>query len=278
MGPEKVQFFKDLFFSTNKIPTGSVNDYYKQASGGAVSFTGEVIGPVTLPRKLAEYANGQSGMTANEPNSQTMARDTLNAIKDSQNMLAYDNNGDRYVDTFVVVHAGGGAEQGGDPNKIWSVQWNILNSVQVGDVSVYAFLTVPEDCSLGLACHELGHLVFSWPDLYDGDTPPNDSEGTGRWCLMGSGSWNGSPAGSRPSHPSAWCKTKQGWVKTIADVENGSITLQDVKTSGEIHRLWKNGDTNSKEYFLLENRQQTKYDADLPGNGLLGNQTPMLQR
>jgi immune inhibitor A len=268
MGNDKAQFFRDLFFSTKKIPTGSVNDYYKEASRGAVSFTGEVVGPITLPRKMTDYAGGQSGMGP-EPNSRTMARDAINAIKATQNLDAYDINGDKYVDTFVVVHAGGGAEQGADPNKIWSLQWNVVNPVEVGNVKVFAFLTIPEDCSLGLACHELGHLVFSWPDFYDGDNWPDNSEGSGKWDLMGSGSWNGNPGGSRPAHPSAWCKMKQGWVNIINDTENGTIKLTDVKTSGDVHRLWENGDATGAEYFLLENRQQTLYDTDLPGNGLL---------
>ena len=36
--------------------------------------------------------------------------------------------------------------------------------------------------------HELGHLLFGFPDLYDTDYT---SEGIGDWCLMAAGSWNG---------------------------------------------------------------------------------------
>lgn len=39
--------------------------------------------------------------------------------------------------------------------------------------------------------------------------------------------------------------------------------------SFKIHRLWTNGDTNSEEYFLIENRQATGFDQLLPGSGLL---------
>jgi immune inhibitor A len=41
-------------------------------------------------------------------------------------------------------------------------------------------------------------------------------------------------------------------------------------TPREVHRLWRNGDTTSKEYFLMENREKVGFDGSLPGAGLLG--------
>jgi len=90
---------------------------------------------------------------------------------------------------------------------------------------------------------------------------------------MSGGSWNGAGigggvAGDIPAHPSAWCKANQGWVSTVVQTANADVTIQDVKTSNKIYRLWKDG-TGGKEYFLVENRQRTKYDQGLPGDGLL---------
>ena len=55
----------------------------------------------------------------------------------------------------------------------------------------------------------------------------------------------------------------------VNETENHEIVLEDVNTGGKAHRLWTNGDTNSKEYFLIENRQRSGFDASLPGDGLL---------
>jgi immune inhibitor A len=75
---------------------------------------------------------------------------------------------------------------------------------------VYSFLTIPEDTKLGVCAHEIGHLVFGWPDLCD---VSGKSRGIGAWCLMSRGSWgavgNGA-SGTTPCHPSAWCKLDQG--------------------------------------------------------------------
>ncbi len=65
------------------------------------------------------------------------------------------------------------------------------------------------------------------------------------------------------------CKSNQGWVETVVETSNHQITLRDVKDGHKVHRLWTNGDPDSQEYFLVENRQTVKSDEFLPGRGLL---------
>ncbi|ORY15440.1 immune inhibitor A peptidase M6-domain-containing protein [Clohesyomyces aquaticus] len=264
MGAGAKQRFEDLLFSTGKVPTGSVSEYYQEVSRGKISLTGEVVGPFTLSQNLAYYANNNYGREWPAPNSTTMADEALTAADGSINLKPYDNDGNGYVDAFVVVHAGTGAEQTLNKNDIWSVKWTLPNERQVNGVKVYGFLTVPEDAKCGVCAHEFGHLLFGWPDLYDID---NSSWGIGNWCLMSFGSWGG--GGDRPVHPSAWCKQNQQWIDVVNETENHRITLEDVKASHKTHRLWKNGDSASHEYYLIENRQLTGYDESLPGAGLL---------
>lgn len=267
MEANAAQHFKDLFFSTGKIETGSVTEYYNEVSGGKISLSGEVVGPLRMPRKLSAYAHGDSGMTDATPNAQTMAADALDAVKSQVNFAPYDNDHNGYVDAFVVVHAGQGAEETGRKDDIWSLKWTLPAVTSVSGVNIFAFLTIPEDAKVGVAAHELGHLVFGWPDLYDIDY---SSEGAGNWCLMAGGSWGGSPPGVKPCHPSAWCKVTQGWVDKVVDTHTQSITLDAVEDKLQVHRLWKNGDNASQEYFLLENREPIGFDQSLPGFGLLG--------
>jgi immune inhibitor A len=256
--------FRDLFFSTGKIPTGSVCEYFTEASHGLMTLTGEVVGPFRLPRTLAEYAGGKAGTDNPEPNARTMARDAARLANPSVNFGPYDNDGNGFVDAFIVVHAGRGGEETGDPNHIWSHKWVLTGSPMTADTTkIYGYLTIPEDCKIGVCAHELGHLLFGWPDLYDTD---GSSEGLGNWCLMAGGSWNG--GGDVPAHPSAWCKLNQGWVSVANRTANGNVTIKDVKSGRTVYRLWKDG-ADSKEYFLLENRQRTLYDRKMPGDGLL---------
>ena len=52
-----------------------------------------------------------------------MARDAAVAADADVNFTPYDNDGNGFVDAFIVVHAGSGAEETGNPNDIWSHKW-----------------------------------------------------------------------------------------------------------------------------------------------------------
>lgn len=256
--------FNELFFSRGALPTGSVREYFDEVSRGDIDVVGEVVGPFTLPLTMAEYANGASGTGAQEPNARTMARHAAEMANSRVDFKPYDNDGNGFVDAFIVVHAGTGGETTGNAGDIWSHKWVLANGEYNADgTRIYAYLTVPEDARIGVCCHELGHLLFGWPDLYDTD---GTSEGLGNWCLMAGGSWNG--GGDVPAHPSAWCKAQQGWVAVANQTQNAVLTVADVKDGRTVYRLWKDG-AQGNEYFLVENRQPARFDRLLPGGGLL---------
>jgi immune inhibitor A len=258
-----LQAFRDLFFSTGVIPTGSVREYFTEVTHGLIDLTGDVVGPLRLSRTMVQYANGESGTGTAAPNAQTMAREAAELANPLVNFAPFDNDGNGFVDAFIVIHAGPGAEVTGNGNHIWSHKWVLSGGAFNADgTSIFAYLTVPEDSRIGVCAHELGHLLFGWPDLYDTDS---SSEGLGNWCLMAGGSWNS--GGDVPAHPSAWCKANQGWASVQTHTANAVVSIPDVKTSHTVHRLWKDGGPGN-EYFLVENRQRTGFDAHLPGDGL----------
>lgn len=256
--------YEDLFFSLGALPTKSVREYYWEVTHGLIDIQGDVVGPFQLPQTINTYAHGASGTTSAQPNAQTMARDAVMASNPTVDFTPYDNDGNGFVDAFIVIHAGAGGEVTGNSDDIWSHKW-ILNggAFAVDQTKIFAYLTVPEDCKIGVCAHEIGHLMFGFPDLYDTDST---SEGIGNWCLMAGGSWGG--GGDTPVHPSAWCKANQGWVAIENRKTDATVNIPDVKTSNTVLRLWKNG-ASGNEYFLLENRQQTGFDVSLPGHGLL---------
>ncbi len=258
--------FEELFFSLGSLATGSVREYYREVTHGMVDIQGQVVGTYRMPLTLAQYAHGASGTGGASPNARTMAKDAAVASNPAVNYALYDNDGDGFVDAYVVIHAGSGAEVTGSGSDIWSHKWTLSGGAYTADgtTKIYGYLTVPEDCKLGVCAHELGHLLFGFPDLYDTD---NTSEGIGNWCLMAAGSWNN--GGLTPAHPSAWCKCQQGWVTTVNQASNqNNVPIEDVKSGFKVHKLFKNGSATN-EYFLVENRQKVLFDKYLPNSGLL---------
>src|SRR5206468_11816996 len=105
----------------------------------------------------------------------------------------FDVNGDGRIDALSVVHAGTGAEvKGSGTGEIWSHKSIITSKISVTNHTfALGYLTVPEDSKLGVIAHEMGHLLFQWPDLYDAENNGTRvTEGLGSWCLMAAGSWN----------------------------------------------------------------------------------------
>ena len=129
-------------------------------------------------------------------------------------------------------------------------------------------LNNPAVMGIGIAAHELGHSL-GLPDLYD---ITNASWGIGPFCLMASGSWGGTPAGVPghiPTHLSAWAKYALGFVNPIA-------VPADRHWKGNLHSIAQGGynvlkltsTANPRQYFLLENRGITGYDAGFERYGM----------
>ncbi|MFZ2650906.1 MAG: M6 family metalloprotease domain-containing protein, partial [Burkholderiaceae bacterium] len=121
----------------------------------------------------------------------------------------------------------------------------------------YQFTAMGEELTLGTFCHENGHMLCDYPDLYDyGD----ESSGVGAYCLMCAGN---NASEKNPVQISAYLKRLSGWARNVTPIEHGrQITLDAVNND---FALYSRG---GREYFLIENRQQTGRDAALPDSGL----------
>jgi hypothetical protein len=130
---------------------------------------------------------------------------------------------------------------------------------------------------MGIIAHEFGHSL-NLPDLYD---TSGSSSGIGVWGIMGSGTWNtsGTLLGDSPAYQDAWSKWYEGWItpvqlrglapgQPIPQVETNPTVFQLLDNPNGVD--WKfNAHSGTGEYFLVENRQLTGFDAGLPACGLL---------
>lgn len=268
-------YYDDLLYDVADV---SVRHYYGDASYGQLDIVTvnmpSTVGWQTAPQTYAYYVNGESGVNPESypHNSQKLVEDLVGVVDPFIDFSSYDNDNNGFVDVFMVIHAGRGAEVTGSDDDMWSHQWAIYPRSTNDGVYVSNFTMQPEylyspgDMTIGVFAHELGH-AFGLPDLYDTDYSSN---GIGSWGIMSYGSWLGPHNnGGLPAHPSAWSRIQMGFTDpTIVTGNIDGQAIEDVKTSGDVFRLWTAGNTGD-EYFLVENRQKTGYDSYLPAAGLL---------
>jgi immune inhibitor A len=253
---------------------GTVRHYYDEVSYSKIdivsAYLPSAVGWQQAPQTYAYYVDSAYGLESAYPhNTRKLVEDLVDQVDSAVDFSDYDNDGDGKVDVVMIVHAGTGAEYSGSRKDIWSHKWSISARSKDG-VYVQNYTIMPEfwnnpgDMTIGVFCHELAH-GFGLPDLYDVDY---SSQGTGRWSLMSSGSWNGW-MGNSPAHLDPWCKTQLGWVNPINVVTNQiGAEVPQVEFDPTVYRLWSLG-SQGNEYFLAENRQLVGYDSELPGAGLL---------
>ncbi|MEI7596865.1 MAG: M6 family metalloprotease domain-containing protein [Bacteroidota bacterium] len=258
------QQFEELGNLYNYNNTGSVNQYYLENSFGQFNIQIDVYGWYTASQPWAYYGNNDNG---NDANARELATEALAAAEQAGvDFSQYDNDGDGEVDGIQFIHAGGGEEAGAGADAIWSHSW-YLNNINYDNVNLSAYTMNPElygnstsITSIGVICHEFGHNL-GLPDFYDTDYT---SDGLGNWDMMAGGSWNFS--GIIPANHNAWSKYFLGWqTPTVIDSPN-TYTLSNAEENN-VSYLVNTGTSN--EYFLLENRQNLKFDSYLPGHGLL---------
>eukprot|EP00244_Chara_vulgaris_P002609 TRINITY_DN1464_c0_g1_i6.p1 TRINITY_DN1464_c0_g1~~TRINITY_DN1464_c0_g1_i6.p1 ORF type:complete len:535 (-),score=90.86 TRINITY_DN1464_c0_g1_i6:595-2199(-) len=278
---EPLSRYEDFLFSKGKLPGGSLLEYYEVASCGKVTIENAGIhGWIRMPRTLGYYTNRQSALGSTFPrNGQGFALDAVRAAL-AQGVIFksdLDVNGDGIVDGLLLVHAGpGGETQRGaaQQNNIWSHKWQIPVPVDVGrGTRISTYLTVPEDGTLGVLAHELGHLLFQWDDFYD----PNYDEdgkywdGSGNWDLMASGSYNGNA--DYPSLPAAIHCMQHNWTsdQEIITTTRGVVIKPRTPQVSQAIRVISPTYTRSQS-LILENRSTnggTLYCGRGPGEGLL---------
>lgn len=269
--------------------TGSAKDYFSAMSYATYSPTFDVYGPYTLPKNQMYYGQDIGGSEGNDAHPDQMIVDAvakLVADKGSSVLSQYDCDGDGYVDNVFVFYAGFAQSEGASSNTIWPHRWKVFsrnvdgqityNGVTISDYACSSELLYTSGSTMtavGSFCHEFSH-VLGLVDLYD--TGGSYSFNTpNSWDLMDMGCYNNDMR--TPAAYSAYERFVVGWMQPVVITGTGHFELNDVNSSTQCAYLispngWHNMDganPNPAEFYMLENRQKSGWDAALPGSGML---------
>ncbi len=254
---------------------GSVKKYYQDNSNGLLTYSNVVTIYIRIPDSLHPKSWYNDTSLDNGQQANLLVRDAVEIMKSLPNYqdeilptfqnLTVDNN--NQVVAFNVFYAGG---NGGVWNKgLWPHSWVLkyagAQELSPGGKSLwrYQITNIGSSLELGTFCHENGHMLCGFPDIYDYDY--DSKGGAGIFCLMNSGGHGGNP-----TQICAYLKATSGWATITELTSSSSVTGTLTATAGlnfnHFYRFSKPGVPT--EYFLLECRQDTGRDADLPGSGI----------
>ena len=247
---------------------GSVRDYFRDNSNDMFCPQFDVVGPVTVP------------FSCRHPESTQHADDIFSAALDSVDaqvdFTRYDADGDGVVDMVFFLVAGYSANfTGNDEGYLWPHMYYLDETPRDGmrfnryacSTEIYGWEAQGSTIPMGISviCHEFTH-VMGFPDLYDTDGAGSGGEShhPGDWDVMASGTFFN--YGRNPVSYSIFERYAFGFATPTVIGNTGHYVLPCTSTDncGFILRT-----SNPDEYFMMENRQPVKWDAYLPGHGMI---------
>lgn len=262
------------------ICTGSMRDYFRDNSNGIFTPTFDIIGPVTVNRSQY-YSRSGSSDRENWNRGQQLMTEACTAADPLVDFSKYDFDNDGLVDIVYFIFAGHSSYVTGNNSKLlWPHQSDLSytsvrkDGIALGYYSCSTELfgsdgTTTEEWSvlegIGTICHEFGHAL-GLPDFYDVDYTESggQSDDPGKWSVMANGAdYN---LGRTPCGYSLFERYSLGFTKPQVISGPGTFSIDEIGKSNAGYRL--NTPVN-REYFMLENRQQNKWDSELPGHGML---------
>ncbi|RPH31977.1 MAG: M6 family metalloprotease domain-containing protein [Bacteroidales bacterium] len=251
--------------------TGSVKDFYLESSYGQFDLSVTVAGPYTAANNMSYY--GGNDASGNDSNPRALVSEAINAADASVNFANFDNDNDGAVDGVYIIYAGYGEEAGGGVNCIWAHAWSLATSVTKDGKSISKYSCSAELSgssgttltAIGVICHEFGHVLGA-PDYYDTNYATGGQfDGTGKWDMMASGSWNNN--GITPAQHNVYTKVKvYGWATATVLSSAAAVTVTSAQANKSFYQI---NSTTANEYWLIENRQQVGFDTNIPGHGLM---------
>jgi M6 family metalloprotease-like protein len=236
---------------------GSVFDYYRDVSNGKLNFT-HVVAPYYTAKNKREYYTNPAipyGTRAQELIREALAFHSNNHF-DFSRLTADDS---QFIYATSVFYAG--TRINGWSEGLWPHAHHLNSAVELApgrSAFDYQITDMTNELKLGTFCHELGHLLCDFPDLYD--KKPFKSSAIGAYCLMCAG---GNADQKNPTQISAYLKHAAGWIDNLTDMEPGTqIELRADQNDFAVFRK------NAAEYFIIENRAKVRRDGALPDQGL----------
>lgn len=269
--------------------TGSVRQYFHDQSYGEYNPQFDIYGPVTVSGLSTQYRNCASKLVL----------EACALMDDSLDFAQYNLDGDNKVDLMYCLFAGPPSSDAdyiehswiSNPDALVWPHYHVISAAGAyGQPTVFDGLTIEDYevsseldgffsnastaviAGVGLACHEFGHGM-GLPDIYSTNKQKLHKT-SGQWDIMDEGCYN-NDVHTPPSY-SAYERWFMGWLEPMLLNQAYDVQLGDINTTQSAAYITADGSAvtniispNPNVFYLMENRQNTGWDAYLPGHGML---------
>jgi len=247
---------------------GSIYDYFLKQSGGRLRYNNIVTAYVRVPNPKTYYDDG-SDLPWGSSKAQQLVIDALDVLI-AQGFdftpLSRDAGGTIY--SMNVFYAGTCAS--GWSTGLWPSSWAIpTKSVDAANgikASSYQMTDMGTALDIGTFCHENGHMLMDYPDLYSYN---GNAANMGSYTLMAGG--NSADGGRHPTNIDPYLKTASGWAD-IVDLSSNSLQRCTVQVDANLFYRYRNP-AKTTEYFIFEVRDNTGYEGPFGGSAASVNPT-----
>lgn len=249
--------------------------YLNDQFDGKYEFCFELSPVVTLPQGRAHY--GADFSDRHDVLLHEAVRSACELANKDVDFSIYDNDGDGYIDVVFLLTAGQSQPDGGDPDMIWPQQARLadygvpflMDGKWVNCFCAASELLSGEDedpvfAGIGVICHEVLH-TFGLKDMYDTDNELSGGSSPGLWCtsIMDEGCRSGDRM--TPPNLNAIDMDILG-IGKCDTLGTGSFRLEPLSRE---RRYIKALTDKEGEYYLLEARDNSGWDRNIGGKGLL---------
>lgn len=233
---------------------GSVRDYFHDNSKGKLTYTNVVTKYYKAKHDRSYYTNPAVSFGSKARELIIEALDHFKSEGFNFGDLSSDNDGFIYALNVFYV----GPRVNNWSEGLWPHSWVLAAPYDAGGGKKfrdYQITNMGNELTLRTFCHENGHMICSFKDLYDYG---GESAGVGHYCLMCYGGNN-----KNPVQIGAYMKNDAGWATKLINITPG--TTASLNATGNEFYIYSR---NSSEYFIIENRQKNGRDTFLPDAGL----------
>ena len=228
---------------TSGTTQGSVRDYFYECSNGQLTLQNDVVGYYRAknPKSYYEGLSGYSGAGV-------LVNELIAYFDPTVDFSKYDNDKNGTTESINFVYAGSGKTWG---QGLWPHSGSVGQTKDGVKLGRYNMCDMGNNLTLYVFCHETGHMIFGWPDLY----------WFGDYCIMGN-----RMSDPNPQAINDFYRADQGWIPTETIISSTNAN----------YKAWNNGTgylyanpAKSQELFFWSIIKNTGRWSNVKGKGLL---------